>query len=301
MKTNLFKKYWKQLFLLLFLSLNLCVNFTPKGITVGVKQLLAQEDDWDTGWEWIDDLLEDESFTHGTFFSDGNGGFSYCPDCAWHVEIDEVTVYGTDMSQFGINAPDITGAEDLFHYIPTSNTWDLWNYTYEIWTPVPVVNHVITSNPPITQTYTNWCMYAVAEFLADIFGCASSDQEDYAANYLNIQNGCGTPPNTPASWSAFLSSYYTTSQFYVGWPPTEQEIKNALDSGMPVLMRTWSGSYYHNWVVVGYQNGSYIAMDPASSSSVNYTSSQLNTFLNTSGTAVQGVTGMINCPPNYVP
>ena len=137
MKANLLK-YWKQFVVLLFLSLNISLNFTPKGITVGVKQLYAQEDDWeDGGGSWLDDFFNQTGYQEGTYYNNGNGDWSYCPDCYAHVNIDEVIVYGTDMS----NTPVDLAVSDMWHSEPTGTSeadWYYWDYTGGVWdTPTP--------------------------------------------------------------------------------------------------------------------------------------------------------------------
>ncbi|MDP3444719.1 MAG: hypothetical protein Q8T08_17825 [Ignavibacteria bacterium] len=147
MKANLLKKYWKQFLLLLFLSLNISFNFTPDGITVGVQQLYAQDAQeglWQTGITWLDDMMNTGNLYEGTYFNDGSGNWSYCPDCAAHVNIYEVTVYGVDLS----NTPVNLGISDLWHSTPTTELafWEYWDYAGEIW------EHVTTNEDPTRVT-----------------------------------------------------------------------------------------------------------------------------------------------------
>jgi cell wall-associated NlpC family hydrolase len=133
MKTKLLKKYGKHIALALFLSLNICINFTPDGISIGMKQALAQSSEsyWQSGVDWLDDFLYDINYTPGTYVYDGNGGWSNCNDCAYQVNIEEVIVYGTNLS----NTPVNTSTSNIWHSVPSSGApaWSYWNYQGEIW------------------------------------------------------------------------------------------------------------------------------------------------------------------------
>ncbi|MBA4410720.1 MAG: hypothetical protein C0397_15010 [Odoribacter sp.] len=148
MRTKLLKKYRKHFTLFLILSLNLCINFTPKGISIGMKQTYAQaaEGTWQTGISWLDDLLFRFNYTPGTYFNNGNGDWGYCIDCAYHVNLNETIIYGTNMS----NSPVDLSMSDLWHSIPTSSQpeWNYWDYTSGVWSGV-----VVTPSPtPISRT-----------------------------------------------------------------------------------------------------------------------------------------------------
>jgi hypothetical protein len=310
MKTNLFKKYRKQLFLLLFLSLNLCVNFTPKGITVGVKQTLAQEDYWDTGYDWLDDLLNADPTT-GDIIDNGYGIYAYTGSEWLYLggsyepvvpgDIEDVIVYGegTDMSNFGINAPDLTGAgSDMFHYELITNQWNLWDYGNQTWATVTnLVSHHVTTQTKVNQYGNNWCVFACAEFLASHFGCPHADQMDFAANFHGTTSGW--PPDTPISYSAFVGANYTTENFPSA-PPSEADLKYYIDLGRPVMARfsTSDPNVYHNVVITGYANGTFAVMDPNSLYG-DYRQMPYSQLISSLGVNfVTAVTG-VNCPPDY--
>ncbi len=154
MKTNLFKKYRKQLLLLLFLSLNLCINFTPEGVTVGVKQLLAQEDDWDTGYEWLDDILNADPTT-GDIIDNGYGIYAYTGS-EWlylgnsYEPINNNSYIG-DVMVYGV-APDNTPVDLTLSnlWVPDEeddNIWYYWDYAGGVW-------ELANDTPPPTPTYS---------------------------------------------------------------------------------------------------------------------------------------------------
>ena len=94
MKTGTYEKYWKHFVLIVIISLNLCVKFTPQGIFLDVKGAYAQEGGWDTGTDWY---TEDFTETHdkGIYTIDDDGDFVYCPECATHVDLDlDIVCYG---------------------------------------------------------------------------------------------------------------------------------------------------------------------------------------------------------------
>jgi hypothetical protein len=67
------------------------------------------------------------SIMEGSYFYI-NGSWSYCPSCAYHVNIDEVTVYGSFSSNVSSYAPQNTSYSDIWRRNNDFEIWDYWNY-----------------------------------------------------------------------------------------------------------------------------------------------------------------------------
>ena len=148
MITKILKTYTKHWVLLLVLALNISVSFTSDGIKIDVNKVMAQmpEGDWDTGYDWLDDFLDVYGFEQGVYMNLGDGNWSYCPDCAAHVNLEEIIVYGTNMS----SAPIDLSMSDLWYSEPilTGNQWSYYDYIGQQWVHVPGE----TSNDPEEQS-----------------------------------------------------------------------------------------------------------------------------------------------------
>ncbi len=87
-------------------------------------------------WEEDADLRElrerfaSGSGSEGTYFNMGDGSWSYCPGCAYHISIDEVTVYGTFTGPVETYAPSTYEQDysDIWYRSPSEEYWKYWNY-----------------------------------------------------------------------------------------------------------------------------------------------------------------------------
>jgi|WetSurMetagenome_2_1015567.scaffolds.fasta_scaffold56913_2 hypothetical protein len=100
MKTNILKKYLKHFLLIILLSLNLSIKFTPTGISIGMKQAVANQFDYGSGWvDWFLSVY----FYYPGIYTYVNDNWSFCPECAWYLNIQEVVCYGTSIANTPIN------------------------------------------------------------------------------------------------------------------------------------------------------------------------------------------------------
>ena len=134
MKTNLLKKYWKQLLLTMFLLLNISINFTPKGFTVNVQQLYAGEGVWSSGSSWMDEILSGNNWAPGTYTNDGGGSWSYTDDVPDVLNTNETANYDIEIPDTPINLD----YSDIWHSTPTSELpdWEYWDTNIEDWNDI---------------------------------------------------------------------------------------------------------------------------------------------------------------------
>ncbi|SFE69892.1 C39 family peptidase [Sunxiuqinia elliptica] len=240
----------------------------------------------------------------GTYFYN-MGQWSYCPSCAFHVSISEVTVYGSFTSNVSSYAPSNTSYSDLWRYEPSPGAWQYWEYPAitgsggGTWNPDPnFVPSQIEPLPlkPTTQDSANWCMFACAEALADYFDCPS-DQYDFAADYWPEYD---SPPDLPAGWGHFNANYLNNVGFS-SYPPSEEELIEALENGWPVLARVDNTEgQAHAVIIYGYNNSGSIlrfnVLNPDPSVGLerwSYNNVTSRLMENTQITIVKGIT---NCP-----
>ena len=91
-----------------------------------MKQTFARvEGEWESGFDWAA-FMNTINYTPGTYFNNGNGSWSYCPDCAAQVNLQEVVVYGTKPNYTPINL----STSDLWNNKPQNNVpqWRYWDY-----------------------------------------------------------------------------------------------------------------------------------------------------------------------------
>jgi hypothetical protein len=88
------------------------------------------------------------SIMEGSYFYI-NGSWSYCPSCAYHVNIDEVTVYGSFSSNVSSYAPQNTSYSDIWRVNNDVQVWDYWSYLggsggLGAWYPDPIAVNNMT-------------------------------------------------------------------------------------------------------------------------------------------------------------
>jgi hypothetical protein len=137
MKTNILKKYLKHFLLIILLSLNLSIKFTPNGISIGMKQAAANQ--FDYGAEWYNWFMANYYLSPGLYTYLGDGNWSYCPDCIAHIFLHEVVIYATSIP----NTPINTNYSNLWRTMPLAGIPQYSYYTTGTggWTSVP-------SSPP---------------------------------------------------------------------------------------------------------------------------------------------------------
>lgn len=160
--------FLKILPLALFLWLNFHIKYTPqKGIIVGMQQAYAQN--WNTGIASLDSIFNANGYSAGVYFNDGNGGWTYCPDCYAQVNLDiDVVCYGHKPQ----NTPIDLGLSDLWRRsikdLPVPE-WDFWNSSLGIWQPAPSQTNLPCPGDPIKNPTI--CSSGASGKAGGMFGC----------------------------------------------------------------------------------------------------------------------------------
>jgi len=81
----------------------------------------------DQGLAELREAFGSGSLPEGTYFIDGDN-FTYCPTCAYHINLDEVTVYGSFTSNVSNHAPVSTSYSDIWFRSPVSPSWYYWDH-----------------------------------------------------------------------------------------------------------------------------------------------------------------------------
>ncbi|MBA4411611.1 MAG: hypothetical protein C0397_19610 [Odoribacter sp.] len=134
MKTNLLKKYRKYFVLTLLFSLNICINFTPDGITIGMKQTYANAIDYSTGYYWLDYFLNNSLYDPSLYVvSSSNGSYTQVPDdYTFPGQIATVFCYGKKPTSVP-NPVNLSTSVLWWWSAPQSTTtqqWRYWNDSY---------------------------------------------------------------------------------------------------------------------------------------------------------------------------
>lgn len=79
------------------------------------------------GYWNLDEILSGDAGGGGTYFNVG-GQWSYCPTCAYHVNIQEVVVYGTWNPPVLPYRPVDYSISNIWNRSPYSDSWYYWDY-----------------------------------------------------------------------------------------------------------------------------------------------------------------------------